>query len=1238
VSISSSGARFVAYLPRFLVTSLGAGHDRTATGPVTLVFADISGFTALSERLASEGKVGAEKVTLIVNGAFEELLAVARLEGGDVISFGGDALLLAFTGPDHDRRAATAAWEMQTALDEYQAEASPVPLRMSVGVASGPVTAIAAGRDQRVVVLTGPTVDRVVALESAAGAGEILVSAETAEALDPRCRGEERSGGLLLVDEPEPSDVEPDLDTAPYDTSRLEAFIPPSLRRELGIVRLEGEHRPAVVGFLKFTGLTALAAVGPDSAADAVDALVDAAAAAAEAHEVTLLAVDVDADGGKLIFTGGVPNAVTNAEERMLRTMRRILDADLPVGVRAGVAVGDVFAGDLGSSFRRSYTVMGDTVNLAARLASAAVEGQLLTTERVASRSPTRFERTRLDPIPLKGKSIPIAPVAIGPMLGSTSSDTHGTELIGRNDELQVLIDAAEHALRGRGSVIDLVGPPGTGKTRLAEEVRRHGVIDIAMTIDCEEYEAGTDHHSIRVLLRHLLGIPQRSSTTDAAIRLTHVVEDRAPELVPWLPLLGVAADADIAPTPATEALDAAFRPARTAEAVGDLIAAVVNGPAVITVDNAQWIDASSREILDTVMLRQVDRPWLWVWSRTASGPAPSADLDPRRVELGPLTPDATAELLRSIRRDIDRELLGRIVERSGGNPLFALELARTVEGDLPASIERLISGRIDALLPRQRRLLRYASVLGQQFDLDLLAESLSEAASGLDDPELWDALEEFIEVSALGRVRFRHVLVRDVAYETLPFARRVELHATVADTIVRRARHRVRREAAVLALHYERAERHTDTWEYGVMAGDAAGRRWAPSEAATAYRRALAAAGHLPDVDPSDLARVAEAHGDALEITGSFDDAAASYEHALRIDSGRASAINRKLALLREKAGDYEGALHLAARAMQLAGHPAHRLEAMVALAGIRYRQGDFEGCADWCRQALDSSGSDVESALAHASYLLGIALTNLGRPDAIEHGERALEIYQRLGDHAGAGKVLNNLAIAAYYAGDWDRAADLYAQGREESSRAGDVVMTATLDNNTGEIRSDQGRLDEALALFMEASTTWTRARYAIGAALADSNLGRLATRRGDPKTAGVLLKAAVEAFDRIGAEALSLEARTRQAELSLVAGDASEAAERARALLERLRDAEWATPLRLILLRVIAHASPEDAPRLLEEAVDEANRSGIAYERALALRALAGVTGDPAQEAEAGRVLDRLGATDAPALPFA
>jgi tetratricopeptide (TPR) repeat protein len=309
-----------------------------------------------------------------------------------------------------------------------------------------------------------------------------------------------------------------------------------------------------------------------------------------------------------------------------------------------------------------------------------------------------------------------------------------------------------------------------------------------------------------------------------------------------------------------------------------------------------------------------------------------------------------------------------------------------------------------------------------------------------------------------------------------------------------------------------------------------------------------------------------------------------------------------------------------------------------MVALAGIRYRQGDFEGCADWCRQALDSSGSDVESALAHASYLLGIALTNLGRPDAIEHGERALEIYQRLGDHAGAGKVLNNLAIAAYYAGDWDRAADLYAQGREESSRAGDVVMTATLDNNTGEIRSDQGRLDEALALFMEASTTWTRARYAIGAALADSNLGRLATRRGDPKTAGVLLKAAVEAFDRIGAEALSLEARTRQAELSLVAGDASEAAERARALLERLRDAEWATPLRLILLRVIAHASPEDAPRLLEEAVDEANRSGIAYERALALRALAGVTGDPAQEAEAGRILDRLGATDAPALPFA
>lgn len=1238
-STSASAARFAAYLPRLAVIALEAGRRRWVDGDVSLVFADISGFTALSERLAAEGRIGAEKVTGIVNGALDELLAVARLEGGDVTSFGGDAVLLAFSGPDHARRAASSAWEMQVALDEYQRSASPVPLSMSVGVATGPVPAFAPGSGQRVLVLAGPTVDEVVALEGAADPGEVVVSKATMAELDPWCRGPEKEGGLVLADEPEPSDEEPADPEPPDDVSGLVDFVPPALRDELGITRLEGEHRPAVVAFVKFTGLGGVLGKGPDAAHDALTALVDVVAAAADGHGVALLAADLDADGGKLILSGGVPAATTNPEDRMLNAARTIVDADLPFAVRVGVAGGDVFAGDLGSTFRRSYTVMGDTVNLAARLAGAAVPGQVLTTPQVVGAAPTPFEVDELDPITLKGKAEPVAPVSVGPASDEAAEAEHDLPLVGREEELAALGAALEAARHGRGAAIELAGPAGMGKSRLVREARRAADVPNTMTIECEEYHASTPWHASRILLRHVLGIPQQASNEEAGEALVETLARVAPGLGPWLPLLGVAAHATVPPTPDAEALDPAFRAARTARAVGDFLAVLLDGPALIGIDNAQWIDAASRELLHTVMIRRADLPWVWVWSGDGGAPIP----DTRRIEVGPLSPERALALVRVIAPGIDPDRADDVVTKAAGNPLFLAELARAgTDEALPDSIERLISRRIDGLGRRERSLLRYASVLGQQFDLDLLSEALADLVSGMDDETVWAALAEFVEVTALGRVRFRQVLVRDVAYEALPFARRAEVHGAVADTIVKRARHRAMREAAVISAHYERAGRWPETWEFALGAAERATRTWATADAARALARALAAAGHL-DLPGDEVARVEEELGDALETSGRFEEAAEAYRRALDRDRpGRRSAITRKLAMLDEKAGEYEAAEARLGEALDLAASLDDRVEAMVAIAGIRNRQGDFAASAEWCRRAFEADPDETdERAIAHAHHLQVHNLLNLDEEGAAEEGTRALAIYERLNHQLGIAKVLNNLGIGAYYVGDWDEAADLYARGRVAARAAGDPVTTALLDNNTGEIRSDQGRLDEAGALFEEAAIRWGGAGFEIGTALVESNLGRLAVRRGDAPAGLERLATAVDRLMAIGAQHLVAEARARVAEGRLVAGAFEEARSVAIALLDEVGGEAWAGPVKLLAGRVVAHAQAlagdvDAARQRLRSIADAAAADGAAYEEALALEAL-GRLGDVSAATEAATRFSRLGATQPPTLPL-
>ena len=271
---------------------------------------------------------------------------------------------------------------------------APVTLRMSVGVHSGEYLLFAVGSSHRELLISGPAATEVVRMEKEAGTGEIVVSAATAAALPPRCVGPARGEGRLLRSAPPVirTFAAPPPDT--IDGSQAPVALSTELRAHVLAGPQPPEHRIVTVAFLRFEGIDGLvAARGPAGAAAALHELVTLVQDAADAEQVCFLGSDIDADGGKLILTAGAPRALGDEDERMLLALRRIIDDGPPLPLRIGVTHGPLFAGDIGPRYRRTYTVMGDVVNLAARLMAKAPPGELYTTAAVLERSTTQFRQ-----------------------------------------------------------------------------------------------------------------------------------------------------------------------------------------------------------------------------------------------------------------------------------------------------------------------------------------------------------------------------------------------------------------------------------------------------------------------------------------------------------------------------------------------------------------------------------------------------------------------------------------------------------------------------------------------------------------------------------------------------------------------------------------------------------------------------------------------------------------------------
>ncbi len=1082
----------VPYVPRVVIEWLREEPKATWRDlDGTLAFVDLSGFTAMSERLAQKGKAGAEELTEVMNATFDRLLQVAYENGGGLLKFGGDALLLFFSGDEHAGRAARAAYGMRRTLREIgrpRTSAGIVSLRMHVGLNTGTFRFFLVGGSHRELLLCGPEVSQTAAMEAGAEAGEILLSPATSAALPPRFVGDEKAGGRLLKADVEVSTAGvsalPDVDGLP-----LADCVPVAIRRYLGERAIEPEHRQATVAFLRFAGTDSLLnADGSVGAAAALDQVVRTVQQAADEHRVSFLETDIDDDGVRIVLVAGAPETAGDDEERMLRTVRAVADAKLRLSLHVGVHRGRVFTGEVGASFRRTYTIMGDTAALAARLMSKADAGVVLASADVLERSPTPFETVELQPFRVKGKSAPVVAYDVRAVAGGRESAPQtATPFVGRERELAILGASLAPVRMGFGSLVELIGDPGMGKSRLVQELLAQSADLRAIPASCGEYELSTPYFPFRGLLRSLLDVPLNGDPRSAGEHLRNRIEPVAEEVVPWIPLLALPLDVEIESTPEVDDLQPAFRRARLHGMVETLLAKLLPTPTVLVIEDVHWMDEPSCELLRHLGGQVTTKPWLICATRrlsgspsgfvAAEGTPPVAALT---IHLEPLTAEAARALIDATGANGWREdELAAIAERSGGNPLFLQELVASsrgeAEAELPESVEAVVTTRIDRLAPADRTLLRYAAVMGSTFSGELVGRVLAaDDPSASPDSDSWDRLGEFVERDPYtpGGFRFRHALIRDAAYEGLSYRRRRELHASIGSAYESLYAGELSEHAELLSLHFLHAEDHAKAYEYSLVAGERAREKHANVEAAVFYRRALAAAKHLPDVESSAVAAVWEALGDVSELAARYTDAADAYRRARRLVGGEPPALLHKEGVIRERSGQYPQALRWYRRALAAAepaddAGKASRLELEIRLsyAGVRFRQGEFADCIDWCNGVVEQALAINDlRALAHAYYLLHLAYTSRGDPNRIAFRGLALPIYEEVGDLLGQGNVLNNLGIDAYYEGRWDQALDLYGRSQAFRQRVGDVVGAAASANNIGEIKSDQGHFQSA------------------------------------------------------------------------------------------------------------------------------------------------------------------------------
>jgi class 3 adenylate cyclase/tetratricopeptide (TPR) repeat protein len=1193
--------KLAAYVPMPVAQAIYR-QPRPLTGPLArrfpgvVLFADISGFTPLSELLSLAGPTGAEELTYLINQYFTRMIRIVHNYHGQVVKFSGDAITVLFPAEEISmqtavRRAGECALAMQAEMIHFadtkisQGRAS---LSMKVGLGAGDILecSIGGALGRWEYVIGGKPLVQVAAAEHLAQPGQIVLSpqtwvtarnffAATANPNDPEFLNLDHIVDPLT---PLPPSF---LDWSKLNSRQrrlaeeaLQCYIPGAIKARLNEqAEWLAELRRITILFIGIGGFDYEA----DDASDKLQNFLQAAQEVTYRFEGSLGKVTIDDKGTILLILFGAPPFFH--EDDSTRALAcalglQVVAQERRLRMAVGITEGSIFAGPVGAPTRREYTVIGDEVNLAARLMEYGRAGSIIITKRVKEKAGSQFITKSLGDLSLKGKTTSLAAYQVIAEQGVQDEIfnrylLHEDPLIGRKAELEQIRRMASRARAGKRQLLFIEGELGLGKSRLAADMVREWLIEggVGYGSKCVSYGRQIPYQAWREILVAIFGLTPALSTIQKLAQLEAGLENLAPPPEQpdyWLnrlPLLTGVLGITAPDNDFTQHLSTKLRRYNTFA----LIEAVLRRqaerhPLLILLEDVQWADDLSLSLVAHVTQQLADTPLLLTLIYR-----PEADLaamatvrdlpDAYTMQVKPLSPQHSLDLVRILLngKALPREAEEVILSRGQGNPFFLQEITRAILDllgnqkkqtadlletlDLPDTVQEVILARIDRLSEEEKLTLKIASVIGTNFQRLLLSEVHPMRNAQYQLPAQLAKLESekllrLEQPAPKWEYVFRNVIAQEVIYEGLLLAQRRQLHAVVAEALESLAPDEVEQ----LAFHYKRAQNWEKALDYLKIASQRARREYANNAAIGYYSEILTCLVHLSPaaggehvistdywdtlLERARLYNLVGWRDEELEDLGTLGIMAEALD-----DDYRRALVARQWSYLYETSGDYDSGLELTERFVRLAqktGDEKLICQGYNSWGKLLYLRGQYETAADYMRRALTiAQRQEDKQAIADCLSHQGlVAYYQANYQVALDSFQESISLWRELGNQLGLGHNLAHLGQVYYDTGRYIPAREHYDKSLEVHRTIGDRPGEALVRYGLAKIERSLGNYATARHLFEEALTFYQSVgdRYYEAYCLYD--LGFLYCRQTEHQTALTLLEEAVFALKELNA----------------------------------------------------------------------------------------------------------------------
>jgi len=1209
-----------------------------------LLFADISGFTSLTEKMGRMGREGAEELTVRLNHFFESLLAVIDCHGGDVLKFGGDALLIGFSGCSPLEAAIGCSRDLLPAAERAGrliTKAGRFRLRLHVGLSFGPHREIVCGTaDKRQEhFLFGTSVHQCQKAADLARPGEVVAAvAQSLTQAIAYANPQRRSCGFYLLRPPKTSTRSgmKRRDAKATPERWWAGFLDPPIREVILTKKTDwiGEHRAVSVVFAFFKGSDRWSG----QTAEAVfPRIFDAALSSLDLWGGVWSRSDPGSAYQKLLFLFGAPAVGENDPQRAVGFALELHDRFLGIqqsGVRLdfglGVATGRLFSGFVGGTARREYTVMGDAINLAARLAARGFGGRVITDQATAKAASGRYLFKSLRRVKLKGKAGPaqlFRPVKVL-TVGAVGADPHVVEYYP-----QALGDIKRFVSRrptGKAFGIAIIGEAGCGKSTLARRVLQQvmppGTKSINVTLWPEEKPIAFSG------LSRILAEVFRTDGNDLQDIRRAFLSSWPGSLNPqWQPLFADVLGIPHRPSALVRGLDQQARLQKLTELFPQVVVAAVRGVNdTILIDNYQWLDPSSRAVLH--------RWWLDVSRYPVSVVVTTRD-DSGLEEVWKNSPDiylsrlGQADMSGIVRlvkgrfpgAEPPKRLVVELMERSRFVPAVAdayldywasqrlvyidprnprrLHIEDLATGDLPDALMAAYVRRLDALTPAQTEIVRVAAILGGAATLPQVKRLLRTGFSPRELAREINNLERAGYLARSGSEKYpafsiAHPLLAQATYQTMSFAERRKGHARAAKLYQKR---RGRGNAAVLARHYLAAGDEPRALSALRAASLEASRVGAYLEARHFLREARRLIIRRPEVQVDVYPELAGIE----QKLGNYDTARRLFSQVEKI-SRRLGRVEKSLLLklslghLYWIAGEYDRCQKTVEIILRT---PAARDNRRVMgrarhLSGeLKRRRGQFEKAEAILQLALDDFRTIKDKAgLLEARNTLGIVCWSQGKLlDAASHFRAALNLGPGVVDLTSRARLYNNLGILYEEQAHLKRARRYYQQAFEIFSTVGHRRNRAYCLGNLANIDRLSGRFDRAREAYEEVLCESAAIGEAHAHAYTLGNLGDLYADFGDFTRAAPYYRRTLSFARRADDDELKAETMIRMAALARARGKSKRFAEHIASAAELARRAGSAEfQIKAELFHASSRRQRRDCPGAINELLSVLERA--------------------------------------------